>query len=112
MTTFRLVAAMLAMALASAAFAQSGERGSIPLGESKDGAAPSDGAIKGGSILPGESGGVPDRAKAQSRCDELTGSLREDCLKQERAAGAGGSKAADILEPPTDIRRNSPGRAD
>ena len=53
----------------------------------KDAAKPSDGAIKGGSILPGERSGVPGKAK----CAELSGSLREDCLKQEREAGVGGT---------------------
>ncbi|HEU5176802.1 MAG TPA: hypothetical protein VFU24_05065, partial [Burkholderiales bacterium] len=64
-----------------------GERGSMPPGTSQDGSRPADGAIKGGSILPGERSGVPTKAK----CEELTGSLREDCLKQEREAGVGGT---------------------
>src|SRR5262245_37597914 len=90
MTPFRLfAAALLALALGGAAFAQERERGSLPPGQSKDGAAPSDGAIKGGTILPGESGGTPDGAKARSRCDELSGTLRDDCIKQERDSGAG-----------------------
>lgn len=53
----------------------------------RDGSAPADGAIKGGSILPGERSGVPGKAK----CEELTGSLREECLKHEREAGVGGT---------------------
>jgi hypothetical protein len=90
MNAFRQVAAaLLVLSLSGAAFAQDRERGSLPPGQSKDGSAPSDGAIKGGTILPGESGGTPDGAKARSRCGELSGTLREDCLKQERDSGAG-----------------------
>ncbi len=88
-------------------------RGSIPPGTSQDGSRPGDGAIKGGSILPGESGGVPDSAKARARCEELEGSLREDCLKAERDAAAGGGTAGPrILEKPTGPRERSPERAD
>ena len=106
MNAFRLFVTLLAVALAGAAFGQSGERGSTPPGQSRDGAAPSDGAIKGGAILPGESGGMPDRAKLEKRCDELSGTLREDCLKQQREAASGETKL------PSDIRRKLPERAD
>ncbi|HEV3009123.1 MAG TPA: hypothetical protein VGX52_08835, partial [Burkholderiales bacterium] len=108
MNAFRLFITLLAVALAGAAFGQSGERGSTPPGQSRDGAAPSAGAIKGGSILPGESGGMPDRTKMEKekRCDELFGTLREDCLKQEREAASGETKL------PSDIRRKAPARAD
>ena len=86
MNTFRLFA--VALALSGAAIGQNDERGSIPPGQSRDGAAPSDGAIKGGAILPGETAGMPEK-----RCEELTGTLREDCLKQqERDAGTGPSR--------------------
>jgi hypothetical protein len=75
-----------------------GERGSTPPGLSQDGARPAEGAIKGGSIAPGESGGMPDKsggraageaaaggtAKGLARCYQLEGSLREQCLAQER----------------------------
>jgi hypothetical protein len=98
MNVLRVLLAMLAMAFAAAAFGQSGERGSIPPGQSKDGAAPSDGAIKGGTILPGETSGIPD-GKAQTppservaRCYDLQGTLREECLAQENRAGTGGTK--------------------
>jgi len=101
MTAFRLFVAGLALALSGAALGQTGERGSIPPGQSKDGAAPSDGAIKGGSILPGETAGIPEK-----RCEELSGSLREDCLKQERKAASGDTKL------PSDIRRKSTAPAD
>jgi hypothetical protein len=78
--------------LAGSAFAQTGDRGSTPPGQSQDGAGPSDGALKGGAILPGEQSGVPAAGKGPSRCEQLTGTLREDCLKQEQsAAGATGA---------------------
>ena len=87
MKLFRIVLIIAAWALAGPVLPQTGERGSLPPGTSQDGSRPADGAIKGGSILPGERSGVPAKAK----CAELTGSLREDCLKQEREAGVGGS---------------------
>ena len=101
MTELRIIVAILALALAGAAVvAQTGERGSIPLGQSQDGAAPADGAIKGGAILPGETSGLPDKEKLERRCEELSGTLREDCLKRQReAAATGATKPVDILEP-------------
>jgi hypothetical protein len=76
-----------------------GSRGNVAPGRSRDGSGPADGAIKGGTILPGEQGGIPDdKAKGSAgaggsapkarRCDELSGSLREQCLEKERR-GAG-----------------------
>jgi hypothetical protein len=117
---FKVLVATLCMTAATAAFDQnsqgSGERGSIPPGQSKDGAAPADGAIKGGSILPGEQSGVPDQAKSQARCDELLGSLREDCLERERSAASGGTReiTRDPWDRPdaSDTRTRSPERAD
>jgi hypothetical protein len=99
-TTYALV---LALSFCTAALAQTtgdGARGSTPPGASHDGAAPADGAIKGGSIVPGEQGGMPGRkdptaatsGERLQRCDELTGVLRADCLQKERSA-VGGSSA-------------------
>lgn len=104
MNAFRLFIACVALGASCAALGQSGERGSIPPGQSKDGSAPADGAIKGGAIVPGESAGIPE--KAEKRCDQLSGTLREECLERERAAGTGGTTE------PIDIRRKSPERAD
>lgn len=109
MNSFRL-AALLAALFATATFAQSGgeQRGSTPPGTSRDGSAPSDGALKGGTILPGEQSGMPTR-KVPSRCEELEGSLREDCLKEEEKAGAGAggtsdpSRTRETLPSPPDI---------
>jgi hypothetical protein len=68
-------------------------------------AKPSDGAIKGGSVLPGETSGTPDERRLPppstsgvERCKELTGTLREQCLEQERKGSAGASRAPG--EPP------------
>jgi hypothetical protein len=71
----------------------------------RDGAkpAPADGAITGGSIRRGGSGGEgatpgigaersSSSEEAMKRCNELSGSLREQCLLQERGAGMGGTK--------------------
>jgi hypothetical protein len=92
---------MLALLLSSTtAFAQSSgdaQRGNTPPGMSQDGSRPADGAIKGGSIVPGEKAGVPDKGPVTdseriSRCEELAGVLRQQCLDKERSA-AGGSSA-------------------
>lgn len=104
----RLVFVVAAWTLAGPVLPQAGERGSTPPGVSQDGSQPSDGAIKGGSILPGERSGVPGRQK----CQELMGTLREDCLKQEREAGAGSTEpriretvpSAPVTTPPQNPR--------
>ena len=96
------------------AFAQTGDspRGNIAPGMSQDGSRPMDGAVKGGSIAPGETGGMPNRDAQTSaperleRCNELTGVLREDCIAKERSAAGGSSaprprnKEAPRKEPP------------
>ena len=77
--------------------------------DGKDGASkPQDGAIKGGSIVPGETAGQPDgrgtaspSARGVQRCNELTGTLREQCLEQERNAGSGSTRSADPAAVPT-----------
>lgn len=81
------------------AFAQTtGEpaRGNTPPGMSQDGAGPADGAIKGGSIRPGERGGqpntggtAPSTTERVQRCEQLEGKLRDDCLKDERSPASG-----------------------
>jgi hypothetical protein len=97
MIRFRLILATALVAIAGAAAAQSGDtgRGSTPPGTSRDGAAPGDGAITGGSIAPGERSGVPSgssntgREQTLKRCNELDGILREQCLADAERAGAG-----------------------
>lgn len=110
MTTLRLVVSALCL-FGCAAYAQNGDRASTPPGMSQDGAKPADGALKGGSILPGERSGLPDERKMRERCEELSGTLREDCLKQNRDAGVGGT-VKPLEERVTDPRTKSPERAD
>ena len=87
----RLLLALLFVS--TAALAQ--DRGTIPLGQSQDGAKPADGAL----IMPGEKGGVPDARpttdQQQKRCMELSGMLREECLLNEKGASSGGTAAPD-----------------
>lgn len=102
-------ALLAALAIASVSYAQApggtGERGSAAPGTSQDGSRPADGAITGGSIAPGETGGVPDKSKgserASSRCNDLSGTLREQCLLQERGASTGGRSAPGPAQPPS-----------
>jgi hypothetical protein len=85
-------------ALAAAQSTGDAPRGSTPPGLSQDGARPAEGALKGGTLAPGESGGTPDSASGKSapgsaaagassrelaRCYELQGSLREQCLADD-----------------------------
>jgi hypothetical protein len=97
MTVVRLVFMVAVWALAGPVLPQAGERGLLPPGTSQDGSRPADGAIKGGAILPGETAGVPGKKK----CEELTGTLREDCLKQEREAGTGSTDSRVRETPPS-----------
>ena len=85
----------------------------LVLAQAPDGkdAKPSDGAIKGGSVLPGESAGRPDQRpdpvpspKGMQRCNELPGSLREECLERERQA-AGGATRTPGEPPPQEPRQ-------
>lgn len=103
---------LLTLAVSNVAVAQPGEqRGSAPLGTAQDGSRPADGAIKGGTIAPGESGGMPERKP--NRCYDLSGTLREDCLRQEREAGGGETRLPVPSDPlPSDSRTRSRERAD
>ena len=103
MNALRAVLVLMVLAFIGSAFGQSGAgegegvRGSTPPGASHDGAAPGDGAIKGGSILPGETVGQPRETTRPStseglkRCHELSGTLRDQCLLQESGASTGGT---------------------
>jgi hypothetical protein len=90
---------LVVLALAATAVLAQSERGSIPLGQSQDGSRPQDGAITGGTILPGEKSGVPEAKplpdEREKRCMELSGTLREECLLNERGATGGGTVAPD-----------------
>jgi len=98
-----VVACALSFAGAAPAQPTTANPATTPLGRGAgtDGGRPSDGAIKGGSILPGETAGMPDE-RAKNRCADLQGTLREQCLAQERGASTGGTRVpdADIAKPP------------
>jgi hypothetical protein len=92
MTVFRITLASLFLVISGVSVAQEdpgnvSPRGSIPLGTSRDGSRPSDGAIQGGAIAPGERGGIPDglprktTEEQRDRCRELAGALRDQCLR-------------------------------
>ena len=116
MNVFRITVAVALFGFAVNAPAQvpSGEdtRGSVPPGTAIDGSRPSDGAITGGSILPGESGGLPGRSGDSSerlkRCNELSGALRDDCLLKEQSSNTGATKAPDSGGAKTAPPRDAP----
>jgi len=106
---------LLGFAGVASAQAQGGEenRGSLPPGTTTDGSRPGDGAINGGSILPGESDGLPGAARGDSserlrRCQELSGTLRDDCLLKEQSSNTGPSKAPDSGGAKTAPPRDAP----
>ena len=74
------------LALAGAALAcaaqtrDPGERGSLPVGTARDGSAPAEGAIMGGSLEP-DIRTSPAPKRDVERCKELTPKLREECLR-------------------------------
>src|SRR5207237_4802591 len=69
---YRAAAMTVLLAFAGAAFAQSPDNTVGPsTGKgAADGSRPADGAIKGGAIVPGESGGTPDAGKAPNTRSE------------------------------------------
>lgn len=101
---YRLAATWLVLCSAVPGFTQTTpESSSAGKGTAADGSRPADGAIKGGSILPGERSGMPDD-RAKSRCADLTGTLKEQCLEQEQGASGGGTRLPEIgvaKPPPT-----------
>jgi len=100
--TCRFAATLAAVFMAIGAHAQTTpDSAGSGKGIAADGSRPADGAIKGGSILPGESAGMPTD-KAKSRCSDLTGTLREECLAREEGASGGGTRLpqVDVAKPP------------
>jgi len=101
----RLAATVICLCLAVPGFAQmtTDNPSSTPTGKgtAPDGSRPADGAIKGGAIVPGERAGVPND-RATSRCADLSGTLREQCLAREQDAGSGGTALpdAELAKPP------------
>ena len=98
-----LLAFTLFLALPATALSQADSRGTVPPGTAADGSRPSDGAIQGGTILPGERGGVPENAPSPerrvARCNELSGTLRDECLRREQGASTGDSRGPDLYGP-------------
>jgi hypothetical protein len=107
MNPLRTVAAALLVAFAGAGLAQAPDTAGKG---ARDGSRPADGAITGGSIVPGETGGLPSTERAKRRCNELNGTLREQCLLQEQGASTGGTRDpdAEVVKPPTSPREAPP----
>jgi hypothetical protein len=104
MNALRTLASIILLAFASLCMAQAPAASDADAPKApgaRDGSRPSDGAITGGSIAPGESSGVPNSGtgastpsdRAVNRCNDLSGTLREQCLLQERGASTGGTRA-------------------
>ena len=94
-------ACLLAGLIVAWAPALAQERGTVPPGTAADGSRPQDGALQGGSIVPGERGGVPEgaprgAAKALERCNELSGKLREQCLLKEQSSSGGTMRPPEV----------------
>ena len=75
---------------AAAAFAQ--------VAKDKEVSKPADGALKGGSIP------APDK-RAEQRCNELSGTLREQCLEQRNVPAPAGATRAPGEPPPQEPRQ-------
>lgn len=85
-------AVLLLLVMASAAggvWAQSGAeggRGSPPIGQSRDGSRPAEGALKGGAAEPDADPGQA-LPRDVSRCRQLKGELGEQCLRDLEGRG-------------------------
>ena len=91
------LALSLVSSFAAAQADRDADRGSTPPGLGQDGARPAEGAIQGGAIAPGETGGTPRKdpgtgqeapaaagtASPLQRCYQLEGTLREQCLADQ-----------------------------
>ena len=96
----------LAFVLSSAAFAQPPGVGETRPADPdvRERSGPADDAVRGTVLREREPVAEPgkphsDSDRALMRCNQLTGALREDCLRQERAA-AGGTRAAEPATAP------------
>src|SRR3954465_10492523 len=95
----RTVVALVTLLAASAAFAQT-----PGLGETR----PGDPAAREGGDAPRNPPAPPaapersqhDNDRAPSRCAELAGTARDDCLRDERTAGAGATRRAEPASAP------------
>ena len=110
--TLRALVALAMLGVAGVASAQSTRDAGTARGA--DGSRPGDGAITGGSILPGETGGVPGMGRSDNsperlkRCNELTGTLREQCLAQERSSSTGGASIPGTAPGASDAKAPGP----
>jgi hypothetical protein len=102
MKAFHLALGLLVFSGFSAA--QEPGRGSTPPGMSQDGSGVADGAIKGGSIQPGERSGMPEQSPAVKRCEDLGGTLREQCLKDAQSASGGATLPGALPKPDPNVR--------
>ena len=108
---------LIALLLAAGASADTGERGSVPPGESRDGSQPSDGAIVGGSNKQ-DAGGTPTKSgqsaeKEINQCNQLKGTLRNQCLRDlegkkplgpEHGQNGVGERGTDTPAAPSEMR--------
>jgi hypothetical protein len=105
MTTLRLLAAMALASVVTISSAQTAGdaegRGSIPPGTSRDESRPAEGAIEGGSIEP-DMGSSRTPQRDINRCKQLTGTLREQCLR-DLGASSGGTLPP---KPPSPVQRD------
>jgi hypothetical protein len=99
MITIRIV--LIAFLLNGGALAQTpgmGEtRPTVP--DARDGGGPADDTVRSVPMKEREPLVQPERPQADSdralsRCHQLMGTLLEECLRQERSAGAGGTRPA------------------
>lgn len=125
MNALRLITSMMVLAVASLAFPQApglADADILKVPAARDDSAPGEGAITGGAIprsseSPPETGAGSnaDAERAIKRCYELSGTLRDQCLLQEKGASAGGTSATDsnpagptVRDPRTDPPPQNP----
>jgi hypothetical protein len=90
---------LLALFLSGAALAQTPGMGETRPGGPADSAIKDSPAKERGPVVEPEKREA-DSDRAITRCNQLTGTLREDCLRQERNAGAGGTRPSEPATAP------------
>jgi hypothetical protein len=71
-----------------------GGRASVPPGTSQDGSKPSEGAIVGGSVQTQRPEDPPARNREARRCNQLQGTLRQQCIDDARKAQQSGQQSS------------------
>jgi hypothetical protein len=94
----KFVSAYLLLAALSTAFAQGPGRGDVrePAASTPDAATPRRDEPAASAANPAPETAAPADTRSQraaSRCKELSGALREQCLLQEQGAGSGATSA-------------------